>query len=620
MTSRHRPPELEQAARPRETGGGRWIPAAIFALSCLGTYGVWSNSEEGAERELQSYFDFRVRDANARIHERLRAYEVVLLGARGLFNASDNVERDEFQRYVGSIGLEQAFPGIQGVGYSVVVPPAEQEAHVARVRAEGFPDYQIKPPGERPTYTSIVYLEPFRDRNLRAFGYDMFSEPVRRKAMERARDLGVTAISGKVTLVQETDVDVQAGFLMYVPVYRTGVTPPSVEERRALLQGFTYAPFRMNDLMDGALGEQASDIDLEIFDGETNAGGSLLYDSDRTPGNAAERPLSKTLRLELGGTVWRVTAGGLPGMVEHLGRRSPKLIWIAGITGGLLLSSFVMWLIQRRARAIAEERAAEAHARELQEVNASLEARVARSVEEIRAKDRLLIMQGRQASMGEMIGNIAHQWRQPLNALGLVIANIQDAFEMNDLDAPTMEKLAGDGQRLIRKMSSTIDDFRSFFRPDKEQRAFSVREQVNAAISLVRPGFEAKRIDVRLSAPEDVTLWGTPNEYSQVLLNLLVNAKDAIIASGAEHGTIDIEIWSEGKDGHVRVRDNGGGIPEDVMDRIFEPYFSTKASGTGIGLYMSKTIIEQNMGGKIVARNVAGGAEITLSTPLARKA
>lgn len=591
----------------------------IFGLSCLGTYGVWSNSEAGAKREMQSYFDFRVRDANARIHERLRAYEVVLLGARGLFNASENVERGEFKRYVGSIGLEEAFPGIQGVGFSLVVPPSERDAHVQSVRAEGFPDYLIKPPGERQVYTSIVYLEPFRDRNLRAFGYDMFSEPVRREAMERARDLGVTAMSGKVTLVQETDVDVQAGFLMYVPVYRTGVTPASVEERRGELLGWAYAPFRMNDLMDGALGEQASDIDLEIFDGDADDAASLLYDSDDHRGNAAKRPLSKTLRIELGGTVWRVTAGGLPGMLEHVSRRSPKLIWLAGITGGLLLASMAMWLINRRARAIAEERAAEAHARELQAVNASLEARVARSVEEIRAKDRLLIMQGRQASMGEMIGNIAHQWRQPLNALGLVIANLQDAFEMNDLDAPTMQKLAGDGQRLIRKMSSTIDDFRSFFRPDKEQRAFSAREQVTAAISLVRPGFEAKRIDVRLTAPEDVVLWGTPNEYSQVLLNLLVNAKDAILASGAEQGRIEIKIWEDGEQGHLRVTDDGGGIPEDVMDRIFEPYFSTKASGTGIGLYMSKTIIEQNMGGKIVARNVAGGAELTLSTPLGRK-
>ncbi len=179
-----------------------------------------------------------------------------------------------------------------------------------------------------------------------------------------------------------------------------------------------------------------------------------------------------------------------------------------------------------------------------------------------------------------------------------------------------MERLTADAERLIRKMSSTIDDFRKFFRPDKEQRAFSAREQVSAAIDLVRPSFEARGITFRLSAPEDVTLWGVPNEYSQVLLNLLINAKDAILGSGVEHGVIDVEISKEDGSGRTVVRDNGGGIAEEAMEKVFEPYFSTKANGTGIGLYMCKTIIERNMGGRISARNVPGGAEVRVETLL----
>ena len=194
------------------------IPLAVLAASLVGTCGLWSASESAARRELQSYFDFRVRDANERILDRLRAYEVVLLGTRGLFNASSRVERSEFEQYVSSLRLERKFPGIQGVGFAVVVPPGERAAHVARGRAEGFPDYDVRPPGERAVLTSIVFLEPFRDRNLRAFGYDMFSEPVRRRALERARDHGVTTVSGKLALVQETDLGRQAGVLVYVPV------------------------------------------------------------------------------------------------------------------------------------------------------------------------------------------------------------------------------------------------------------------------------------------------------------------------------------------------------------------------------------------------------------------
>jgi len=253
---------------------------------------------------------------------------------------------------------------------------------------------------------------------------------------------------------------------------------------------------------------------------------------------------------------------------------------------------------------------------QLETINNSLQERIQKTVSELREKDQVLISQSRQAAMGEMIGNIAHQWRQPLNALAMAIANIQGAYQHNELTEEYMTKAVGTANRLIQKMSTTINDFRNFFKPDKEIVAFSALEQIKCAIALVESGLKSRNITISLDAPEDCMLVGFPNEYSQVLLNLLSNAKDAVIESNSENGTIDVFLLKQGENGCVSVRDNGGGITVDVLDKIFEPYFSTKKMGTGIGLYMSKMIIERNMNGKILACNIKGGSEFTVITPL----
>jgi len=254
---------------------------------------------------------------------------------------------------------------------------------------------------------------------------------------------------------------------------------------------------------------------------------------------------------------------------------------------------------------------------ELRSLNETLELRISEEVGKNREKDLLMIQQSRLAAMGEMIGNIAHQWRQPLNALGLVLSNIQDAYEFRELSADYLRQCTQNGERLIQKMSSTINDFRNFFQPDKEMRPFSAREQIEEAIDLVSASFKNNNIDISLEEGDDLLLLGFPNEYSQVLLNLLNNAKEAIMARDILRGIVHIGLSIVGEQGCVVIRDNGGGIPDDLLDKIFEPYFSTKPMGTGIGLYMSKMIVERNMHGHISAGNTGAGAEFTLCTPLA---
>lgn len=252
---------------------------------------------------------------------------------------------------------------------------------------------------------------------------------------------------------------------------------------------------------------------------------------------------------------------------------------------------------------------AEALGERIQEVKDETERRI--------RSERALLHQSRFAAMGEMIANIAHQWRQPLNALSVVLGNIRDAQRFGDADPEALEREYSTGSLLIQKMSSTINDFRDFFRPGKEPSVFSALEQVQRSVVMVEPTFAAAGIDLKVDAVEDVLLLGFPNEYSQVVLNLLTNAKQAIKEQGTAQGLVRVRLEREGPNGCLTIQDNGGGVSAEVLDRIFDPYFTTREAGTGIGLYMSKQIIEVNMGGQILVENVAGGAAFKVRVPVA---
>jgi len=251
----------------------------------------------------------------------------------------------------------------------------------------------------------------------------------------------------------------------------------------------------------------------------------------------------------------------------------------------------------------------------LEELNRVLEERVRATVADLRRRDQMLVTQNRQAAMGEMIGNIAHQWRQPLNTLSMLLINLGDAHSYGELTGEKLKRSLKKGDLVIQKMSSTINDFRNFFRPDKERVGFSALKQILGAVAIVEASFAAEGIEIGLEAPEDVTLTGFPNEFSQVLLNLLSNARQAIQDGQRRPGRVRLHLQREAGFGVLTMRDTGGGVPEDLLERIFEPYFSTRATGTGIGLFMSRQIIEQNMAGRITARNLEGVTEFCLRVP-----
>lgn len=254
---------------------------------------------------------------------------------------------------------------------------------------------------------------------------------------------------------------------------------------------------------------------------------------------------------------------------------------------------------------------------ELQKTYQELEVETADRIgamEKLREKDQMMIQQNRMAAMGEMLGNIAHQWRQPLNVLGLKVQQLGLFYECGEFSKELLDANIGKAMEIVSHLSQTIDDFRNFSMPDREKSLFSVDQAVVKTVSLIEESFREMRIIVDVDTTGRVLVNGYPNEYSQVLLNILMNAKDALLERGNNDARITVCSRSEDGRAVVTITDNGGGIKEEIMDYIFDAYFTTKSlgKGTGIGLFMSKKIIENNMGGRLTVKNVEGGAEFRI--------
>ncbi len=255
---------------------------------------------------------------------------------------------------------------------------------------------------------------------------------------------------------------------------------------------------------------------------------------------------------------------------------------------------------------------------ELLILNAELKERVAVEVEKNRAKDSIMLHQARLAAMGEMLSNIAHQWRQPLNNIALYVQNLELEFTSGLLTPATCHEDVQKCIEILTYLSSTINNFCSFYQPDHSRKCFDLHHTLCEAISVVKDELEFHGITVKLDKKCDLWINGFEREFSQVLLSIIQNAKEAINSRKPPDPFVEIVCSQNGKSAQVRITDNGGGIPPDLLDKIFDPYFTTKfkSQGVGMGLYMSQMIIEKHMGGRIIAANNSSGAVITIELPL----
>ncbi len=233
---------------------------------------------------------------------------------------------------------------------------------------------------------------------------------------------------------------------------------------------------------------------------------------------------------------------------------------------------------------------------------------------EANEKERILAHQSKLASMGEMIGNIAHQWRQPLTELSSILINLELFYEMGKLTKEKFHTKVEEANKQIVFMSKTIDDFRNFFASKKKKERHNISEIIDRVHNLIFASLKNNNIDLALHVEDDFEIFVFPNEIAQAILNILSNAKDVLLERGVKNAFIRIDVFSKNDKNFLAISDNAGGIKVSPVDKIFEPYFSTKhaKSGTGIGLYMTKTIIEKNNNAKIEVKNSKNGAVFTI--------
>lgn len=320
----------------------------VIAFGFFITFQLWQSSIEHTLQQRQSEFDLRFREATAKIYDKVVAYEQVLRASQGLFYADEQVTREEFHLFNERLKLDTFFPGVQGVGYVPIVQAEQLAQHINQIRIQGFNEYTIRPATPRPIYSTILYIEPFTGKNLRAFGYDMYSEPTRREAMERARDTGDTALSGKVLLVQDNPDEALSGVLMYLPLYQQHHANMTIAERRQFIYAWVYAVFRPNDLLMDISQDYADIMQLAVYDGSQPASDLQLFGA--TP--AGPSKFQSSLTIKTSGRSWLITGHSAPSFEQNLDTSKARVIGLSGIAVTLLFALLSGLLINSRERAL----------------------------------------------------------------------------------------------------------------------------------------------------------------------------------------------------------------------------------------------------------------------------
>lgn len=341
---------LDPAERTRFRTLLRW-PAVVFLVGVVVTAIVLWLTRANTAAQDAARFENTVQQTESSIVARMDIYIGLLRATAGLLNSGTEVSSESFRTFVDRIDLAHHYPGVQGIGFAQHIGAEDREALSARMAAAGRSQFTLSPPGLRDEYFPIVYLEPDDRRNQQAIGYDMFSEPTRRAAMIRARDQGTPSLTARVTLMQEIDPEKQAGFLIYVPVYRGIHIPTTVLERREKIAGFAYSPFRAGDLFHGILGPRTSPrTHFQLYDGETTNPSELLFRSSAA--SEDESALTTTRTLRIADRIWTVRYFSTPLFESESSRH--WLPWLAA--GGFSLSVLFGGITLALARAEAKAR------------------------------------------------------------------------------------------------------------------------------------------------------------------------------------------------------------------------------------------------------------------------
>jgi signal transduction histidine kinase len=528
------------------------LPFLVLGISILITVLVWINFVNTENDLEKSKFQSNSNLLRQSIVDRLKQYEQILYGGKGLFVSSTSVEYDEWKSFVATQEIGERFEGIQGVGHiKHISNDAELTALVDSMHQIGITDFSVFPEGQRDEYYPIVFLEPLDFRNKRAVGYDVYFEDNRRNALDIALSTNTITITGKITLVQELDTDIQNGFLMYLPICSDLESIDSCQS-----SDLVYAVFRMDDFIGGIFERSEFQYThLRIYD-DTITESSLFFDSDKLLKHSFTSPtFSTSYDVLIGNRNWVFVFEGVPdSQSENIGL---ALIPIIGFSMGLLL--FYVFLLIRKNLRLTEE----------------------------------IIKNEKISAMGTMASRLAHDLRNPLSVIKmcceLLIKPLSDSQ-----DAKSKERL----QQIIKSsndISNTISDVLEFARTNElhYERVY-LNSILNDVIKqrVVPSGIQISFLNT------DVDIYCDKNKIHSVFANLISNSIDAI----GDTGKIQVTTVSDSKNITITFEDSGPGIKPQDLPRIFDPLFTSKTGGTGLGLAICKSIVEQH-GGKISVTN-----------------
>jgi signal transduction histidine kinase/CheY-like chemotaxis protein len=564
--------------RPPSGKRRSWSPSLVLILSLLLTGTVTWYALATAETQDRLRFENLIQKNQAILQNRMETYVALLQGTAGLFMAGDDVSREEFRSFVEGLDIEDRYPGIQGIGFSLLVKANWKGPVTDEVRRAGEARFSIWPDSPRDDLFPILYLEPMDQRNRASLGFDISTSPVRHAAMERACDTSRPAATGRVTLVQEIERRKQAGFLIYLPVYRRDLPAGTVGERRAALAGFVYSAFRADDLLRSTLGNSTS-LAVEVYAGDPSLK-NLLHRS-HSPGVVGPEPrFQAAQRFQMAGQPWTVLFSTLPAFEAGSIRDRALFVLLAG----LLISLALFGVLRAQVSAHAQAETAS------------------------RAKDRFM-------------ATLSHELRTPLTPVLAVLSRLaQEPLSESVLNGLAMIR------RNVELEARLIDDLLDVTRIaqgklELRRRTTDLRQVLEHAVEAsARPGAPGPQVATELEE-SDLRLWADAPRLTQVFWNLLSNARKFTPPEGL------IRLRARREDGELvaEVVDSGMGIEPELLPHVFDAFRQGERSevrrfgGLGLGLAISQKIVELHGGSITVASEGKGrGSTFTVRLPAGR--
>ena len=503
-------------------------------------------------------------------------------GCQALFYASDSVTRDNWEKYVKNLNISVNYPGIQALAYAVYINKNEISGVENQLRRSGYPYFKINSNFRNDYLTPIIFIEPFSGRNLRAFGFDMYSESIRREAMNRALETGQPAMSKKVTLMQETSKSIQPGFLLYIPVYRSPDATKTVEDRKRNIVGFVYTPFRAHDVMQAIL-KNFSDLQIQIYDGNKPSKENILFNSGSIlHQTSSKKDFVSDTSIYPAGTQWKIILSTTDAFGSNIEQRHPALVLILGLAVTFLILLISINIIRNKATVVKE----------------------------------LLLSREVEKKKDEFIGIASHELKTPLTSIKAYI-QLLERSDLKETERMFVRKAISQ----IKKLSTLIADLLDVSKIQAGSlqlhvQTFLLADLISESIETVNHIYTNHQIVIDSELPH-VQMSGDKFRLEQALNNLLNNA----IKYSPGSNTIYINGKQINDHVEIEVRDEGIGISTESQKRIFEKFYraeglSQSLSGLGMGLYISNEIVRRHKGKITVSSVLDKGSIFTMHIPV----